>query len=178
MTEATVLKFEEAVGALPTLTLTDEYGESETLDVSPHVWARLEQYCAYRWTSRQCVWTVQGPGDFLPHLAPVSNYVIDQWDDTQKIWETAITEQTALGFYLPRSCVYRVTATVGDTADPAPQQVSEAYRRLAAYMQEAKADTVPVGAASHSLNLAGGLDESIERNPELYRQSDAIQWGR
>tara|TARA_R110002049_G_scaffold196097_1_gene365178 strand:- start:2299 stop:2862 length:564 start_codon:yes stop_codon:yes gene_type:complete len=165
MTE--ILRFEEAQpAAWPDLILVDGEGNTEdTGKPDPAIWARLESYIAYRWTPRQCVWTVQGPGDWRPHLAPVSSITVDQWDDVLKVWETASADQSALGYYLPRSCVYRITATVGADAGQVPQPVVEAHRRLLAYSVEAQLSTVPAGVSSHSLTLGDGFTESVDISP-------------
>lgn len=167
MSEVRVLKFEESQPeAWPDLSTLDGLGNTDcTEKPDPAIWARLESYIAYRWTERQCVWTVQGCGDWFPHLSPVSNIVVDQWDDTLKVWETAITEQTALGFYLPRSCVYRITATCGANSGAVPQALVEAHRRLAAYSVEAQLSDIPAGARSHSLQVGDGLTESVDISP-------------
>jgi hypothetical protein len=164
--EVQVLKFQEADPvSYPDLITLDADGDQETTKPIPHIWSRIESYVAHRWTERQCVWTVQGCGDWFPHLSPVSNIVVDQWDDTLKVWETASVDQTAMGYYLPRSCVYRITATGGANAGPVPQALVEAYRRLAAYSLEAKQSDIPAGASSHSLTLAEGLTESVDISP-------------
>tara|TARA_R110002072_G_scaffold59252_5_gene150967 strand:- start:605 stop:1174 length:570 start_codon:yes stop_codon:yes gene_type:complete len=167
MSEVQVLKFEEAEPeTYPDLILLDGNGVAEPAEKpDPHVWARLESYVCHRWTPRQCVWTCAGPGDWRPHLSPVSNIVIDQWDDATKTWTSVTAEPSPLGFYLPRSCVYRITGTLGEDGGQVPQCVVEAYRRLAAYMTEAQLSTVPAGASSFSQKMGDGWDETIERSP-------------
>lgn len=162
-----VLKFEEAEPATyPDLIAIDQDGAQDTIKPEPHIWQRIEDHISGRWIARQCVWTVQGPGDWRPHLTPVSNVTVDQWDDTTKTWSSVIADPTPIGgFYLPRSCVYRINCTVGDTQDAVPQALVEAYQRLRAYALEAQASSVPAGASSHSLKLGDGIDESIDRSP-------------
>ena len=161
-----VIRFEEAEPqTLPTLTLTDEYGDSEQLDVNPHVWRRIEQYTAFRWSSRQAVWTVIGGGDWFPHLRPVTNVTVDVWDETLHVWEAVTVDATPLGYHLPSHRTYRITCDLGDTPEAVPQLIVEAYRRLEQYMTEAQLSTVPVGASSHSESIGGELSESLERNP-------------
>tara|TARA_B100001540_G_scaffold314586_1_gene339885 strand:- start:426 stop:1004 length:579 start_codon:yes stop_codon:yes gene_type:complete len=163
-----VIKFEEAEAATwPSVDVRDEGGTlEETLAVVPHVWQRIEDHIAYRWTARQCVWTVQGPGDWRPHLSPVSAVTVESWDETTKAWSALIAEPIpADGFYLPRDKTYRITATVGDTETAVPQPVVQAYHRLSGYLSEVALDDKPVGATTHSLKLGDGLDESTTRNP-------------
>lgn len=160
-----IVRFEESEPQeLPSWPGFDEFEDPTTIEPVAHIWRRLESYVAYRWTVRQCVWTVQGPGNWLAHLRPVSNITVDRWDDTLKVWETAVTEQNALGFYLPRSCVYRITADVGENAGDVPPGVIAAYDRLAKYVTEAEESNVPPGASSYTDKL-DALEESIDRNP-------------
>jgi hypothetical protein len=161
-----VLKFEEAEPSVyPDLIAFD--GEGEALDpVTPDraLWQRIEAYIAHRWTPRQCVWTVEGPGVWLPHLSPVSNASVDGWDDTTFTWSSADPSPTPLGGFVFYGCrTYRITTTVGDTVLPVPQPVIEAYMRLYDYAAEACA--VPAGANSYGLKIGDGLDETIARSP-------------
>ena len=162
-----ILKFEESQPSTwPDLITLDGEGTTEdTEKPDPAIWSRLESYIAYRWTERQCVWTVQGCGDWFPHLSPVSNILVDQWDDDTKTWTTATVDQNAMGYYLPRSCVYRITADVGANAGAVPQALVEAYRRLSAYATEAKLSDIPAGVSSHSLTIGDGLTESVDISP-------------
>jgi hypothetical protein len=172
--EIVIVKFEEAEPAtFPTLTTYDAEGlaNDESIIIDRPLWLRLESYIARRWTPRQCVWTVQGPGTWEPHIGPVSNVTIDCWDSVSYTWDAVTLGQTPLGYCLPDSRTYRVTATVGDNAGDVPQSVTEAYLRLKAYVDEATAETIPVGVASHSLKLSDGYDESINRNPNYLARS-------
>ena len=36
------------------------------------IWQRLESWIAYRWGERSVIYIVEGPGDFVPRLSPVS----------------------------------------------------------------------------------------------------------
>jgi len=166
--EILIVRFEEAEPAtFPTLTVYDAEGlaNEDPIVIDRPVWLRLESYIARRWTPRQCVWTVQGPGTFEPHLAPVSNLTSDVWDSETFVWDAVTLGQTPLGYCLPDSRTYRITGTVGDTADAVPQSVTEAYLRLKLYADEARAESIPVGVGSYSLKLGDGYSEDITRNP-------------
>ena len=168
-----VIRFEEDVAAIyPQLVELESVAgapsTSDTCDVDPAVWDRLESYVAHRWTPRQAVWTVQGGDDlFTPHLSPLSSVVIDQWDSVLKVWETSTTATAApTGYCLPcADTVYRITATVGANADPVPQIVVAAYSQLDRYMKELYSSDAPAGSAEHSLSLDAGLTESVKRSP-------------
>lgn len=164
MTE--ILRFEESAANPPALIATDRYGDSETLDVDPAVWARIESYICHRWSARQAVWTVRGPGEWTPHIAPLSATTVDVWDETTHTWSAAISEPSALGgLYLPSAKIYRITGTLGDTSEPVPALLVSAYQRLYDYISEAEQLGIPVGARSHSLQLGDGITESVEVNP-------------
>ena len=161
------LKFEEAEPSeYPDLIPFDEEDSLDLDTISPDraLWLRLESYICHRWTVRQCVWTVKAPGCWEPHLSPVSNVTVDQWDDTLHVWESATPDPSPLGGYVfSGSKVYRITADVGANAGPVPQLVIDAYLRLAAYMENT-AD-VPSGVTNFSQKIGDGIDESTERSP-------------
>tara|TARA_B100001540_G_scaffold105745_1_gene95316 strand:- start:2949 stop:3512 length:564 start_codon:yes stop_codon:yes gene_type:complete len=162
-----VIKFEEAEPATwPTLTEIYDDASTENTPVMPHVWQRIEDHIAYRWTARSCVWTVQGPGDWRPHLSPVSAVTVEVWDETTGTWSAVIADPIpADGFYLPREKTYRINATAGDNAGAVPQPVVEAYNRLSDYLVEETVTAIPVGSSAHALKLGDGIDESITRSP-------------
>ena len=165
--EIQIVKFEEAAPSqYPTLTTYDSEGEeSEPITVDRALWERLESYIAYRWGERQAVWTVNGCGEWKPHLGPVSNLTVDTWDSDTFTWSATTLNPTALGgLYLPDNQTYRITGTLG-TTDPVPPAVVQAYLRLESYVLEATAETIPVGVASHSLRLGDGYSEEINRHP-------------
>jgi hypothetical protein len=151
--EIEVLKFEEAqASTLPDL--------GEDIEVDAALWRRLESYICQRFTPRQCVWIVKGPGEFAAHLSPLSGVTVDQWDDITFTWSSVICEPSPLsGFYLPRTATYRITGTVG--AGTVPAIVAEAYKRLRDYHADESA-----GASQYSTTLGeNGIQESIERAP-------------
>ncbi len=164
--ETSVLKFEETEPAtFPDLILFDEEGLAEEPIIPDRaLWLRIESYISRRCTPRHCVWTVNGPGDWRPHLNPLSGATVDVWDDTTKTWSGVTSEATPVGgVYLPRCQTYRITGTVGDTNDSVPQLVVEAYLRLTAYFSETR-HTVP-GSSNYSLRIGDGFAEEITRSP-------------
>lgn len=163
--EVSVLKFEEApASSYPQLFTYDSEGvqDEEPLAIERPLWDRIESYIAYRWTPRQCVWTVCGPGDWLPHLGPLSNVTVDLWDDESYTWGAVTSEPTAVGgFYIPSDRTYRITGTVGDTPDDVPQLLVEAYTRLEAYHSDMY-ETAP-GSSSHRTSIP--WEEEVTRSP-------------
>lgn len=97
------------------------------------VWQRLEHYCAFRWGERSVTWIVEGPGEWIPPLAPATVGTVEVWRDE---WEMAeVSASPSGGYVLPGCGPYRFVATVGTAAeDGAPAAVLEAWRRLAEYM--------------------------------------------
>jgi hypothetical protein len=127
--------------------------EAQALDASA-LWQRIEAFTAWRWTAREVVWVIEGPGEWVPPLAPPTVSEIEVWDDA---WTTTTAGASPLGGYVfDGDGPYRVTATVG--GGDVPAGVSEAFRRLAEYLA---ASVAPAGATSYSLNL-GQISESIE----------------
>ncbi|WP_397544225.1 hypothetical protein [Roseovarius salis] len=122
------------------------------------LWARIETHTAHRFTTREVVWTVEGPGEFKPDLQPATITAREVWDGVA--WITANLSGGPLGgVLLAGAGPYRITADVGGGDVPAP--VSEAYRRLAEYLAE---DGNPAGASSYSYRL-GDVEETTQRSP-------------
>ncbi len=117
---------------------------------SAAIWQRIESYVGFRWTERNVVWVVEGPGDWAPPLMPANVLHVDIWDDLQ--WDTAELDPTPLGGYrLPKEGPYRFEATVG--GGDVPAAITEAFRRLAEYL--AAEGEMPGGATK----IANGLGE-------------------
>lgn len=105
------------------------------------VWQRLESWIAYRWQERTATWIVQGPGVWAAPLRPYSVDTSEVWNDTTQAWESVTLDAAPVGYELDAK-VYRITATVGDTADP-PEAVQEAVRRLTEYLYQVQQDPAP-----------------------------------
>jgi len=122
------------------------------------LWARIEAHTAHRFTTREVVWTVEGPGEFKPDLQPATITAREVWDGVA--WITASLSDGPLGgVLLAGEGPYRFTADVGGGDVPAP--VYEAYRRLAEYLAE---HGNPAGASSYSYRL-GDVEETTQRSP-------------
>jgi hypothetical protein len=119
------------------------------------VWQRLESYVAYRWTSRTIEWVAEGPGHWVPPLAPatISTYEIWRAGEWYSIPEPA---GSPLGGYMLNECaLYRFTGTVG--GGTAPAIVLEAFARLSAYLLSSspKPGVASVQAGSVSIAYRG-----------------------
>jgi hypothetical protein len=160
-----VLKFEEAEPAtFPTLNEKGAGGSvQDIIEPDPNLWMRIEEYIVYRWTSRQAVWTVAGPGDWFPHLTPISSVTVDAWDDVTLTWSSVIPEATPLdGLYLNQHKTYRITGTVGANAGEVPQMVIEAYQRLKRYCADQFEVDIPAAVTGYSF-----LGEPIGAKPVM-----------
>ncbi|SDJ34223.1 hypothetical protein SAMN05216338_104670 [Bradyrhizobium sp. Rc2d] len=141
-----------------------------TPTVSAAVWQRLESYIAYRFTPRAVVWTVEGPGEWHPPLAPAVISKIEIWSDGawSDITANAPDASPLGGYCLPGCGPYKFTASVGDGMT-LPAIVAEAAQRLSAYMA-AKPGTP--GARSERIE-AGSI--SIQRTRSESWMAAAIQ---
>ncbi|MBG0802123.1 hypothetical protein IYW40_11625 [Methylocystis sp. H4A] len=118
------------------------------------VWQRCESYIAYRWTPRTIEWVAEGPGHWVPPLAPATISTTEWWNGSA--WEAATIPPSPLGGYdLPGCALYRFTGTVG--GGTAPAIVLEAFKRLSAYMlaSSPKPGVASVTAGSVSIAYRG-----------------------
>ena len=102
-----------------------------TDDALAFAWARVESYMAHRFAPRAVVWTVDGPGHWLPTLTPATVEAVEVWDGAA--WSPTLALPSPYGGHeLPGDGPYRVTATVG--AGPVPVPVAKAVGRLVNYL--------------------------------------------
>lgn len=120
------------------------------------IWRRIEGWITYRWGERTVTWVIEGPGDWTPRLRPATITAAEIWRGSA--WESVTLDPAPTGYDLG-DATYRVTATVGDPADP-PENVQAAYRRLGEYMRAVSEDPTP----GHSGGRDG--DYSFERPAE------------
>ena len=155
---AETLKQDEAV---PTYPATPSGLSAAAAAINPAViWARIEAYVSARWTSRAVVWTVEGPGEWVPILTPATIATVEKWTGTA--WETNAPDASPLGGYQLACETYRFSGTVG--AGTVPATVNEAFRRLAEYL--ASTDDAPAGASDFTWNMGGGaISENFSRAP-------------
>lgn len=124
------------------------------------IWARIEAYVTTRWSSRAVVWTVEGPGEWVPILTPATIATVEKWTGTA--WETFAPDPSPLGGYQLACATHRFTGTVG--AGPVPEAANEAFRRLAEYL--ASTDDAPAGVSDFTWTLGGGaMSENFSRAP-------------
>lgn len=128
------------------------------------IWARIEAYVAHRWTAREVIWTVRGPGAWAPDLEPATITTIERF--VSAAWEAvSLDAEWNGGVYLEGDFIYRVICTAGGGNVPAP--VEEAFRRLAEYWGEAPDRH---GAGRYEMQI-GELQESFDRTPKWIAQA-------
>ncbi len=135
------------------------------------VWTRIETWIAYRYAERTIQWVAEGPGEWLPPLAPATIEDVEKW--TGSAWEVVTLDASPLGGYeLEGVGPYRFTGTVGVDGADIPAPVSEAFRRLAEYMV---ADTsgAPAGARTFNQAVPDLASVSFERSPAWLAQAMA-----
>jgi hypothetical protein len=148
------LKQDEAV---PTYPATPSGLSTAAAALNPAVvWARIEAYVSTRWTSRAVVWTVDGPGEWVPLLTPATITTVEKWTGTA--WTTATPDASPLGGYQLDDLTYRITGTAG--GGTVPETVKEAFRRLAEYLA---ADVGKPGATSEAHSV-GPINISVSRS--------------
>ena len=134
------------------------------------IWQRIEGYICFRWTARQVVWTVEGPGDWELPLQPATLTTAERW--TGDAWENVTLQPGPCGLSLPLAGPYRLTATVG--AGTVPAAVNEAFRRLAEYsasIGDYGSWKGAAGATSNSFNLSEGVSYSTNRYADWQAKS-------
>lgn len=123
------------------------------------IWQRIESYVAHRWTPRTAIWTVTGPGEFVPDLTPATITAQEVWDGVG--WIPASLDAGFMGgVVLAGEGPFRFTADVG--GGPVPAAVNGAFIRLAGYMADA---SDRAGVSSYTVGMGGAVEESYQRNP-------------
>ena len=120
------------------------------------IWQRLEAYIVHRFGERDVTWIVEGSGEWTPPLTPATIATVEVWDDGE--WIAGDLTPSPFGYVFHGCGPYRVTGTVG--GDVIPAVVSEAFRRLAAYMA---AKPGKAGATSETTS-AGSITISNRRS--------------
>lgn len=137
------------------------YPEIETPEgVSPAaVWRRIEHYCTMRWSRRTVTWTVSGSGEWVSPLNDATVMTFETWQNGD--WIECDPGASPLGYFFNGSGPHRVFAMVGKTS--APEDVTLAANRLAAYLGEASSETAIPGATG-GRNEVGDVAWSVERS--------------
>ena len=123
------------------------------------LWRRIEQYIVWRWGERTVEWIIQGQGLFMPPLKPVTITVIERFNDygcpayPASAWIPQTPMRTPFGVNLQLPAFYRIQGTAGQNVPP-PDDVLEAYTRLAEYVASVK-DDGRVGATSVTDTVPG-----------------------
>lgn len=141
--------------------------ESYPDDGTAAIWQRLESYIAHRWTAREVVWTVEGPGEWAPPLTPATVTATDVWQDDEWITVT-LTDGPLGGYVLDGDGPYKITATVGGGTVPAA--VSEAYTRLSDYLTALDGSGMAAGVSAQSVGV-GPIRDHVERDPNAWAKA-------
>ncbi|UOM34859.1 hypothetical protein [Acuticoccus sp. I52.16.1] len=128
-----------------------------TTDGTDWAWQRIEHYVAHRWTTRDVVWVVEGPGEWVPRLCPATVETVEEWDGSTYNTVSVSTGRLG-GLILPRCGTWRITCEVG--GGTVPDAVMQAHSRLVAYLadQEDRA-----GVTRYDADLGGAIRESYDR---------------
>ncbi|MHA3978745.1 hypothetical protein ACW9UR_13760 [Halovulum sp. GXIMD14794] len=136
------------------------------------IWQRLESWIAYRWGTRSVTYIVEGPGEFVPRLSPVTFSAIECWNG--EAYEAVTLEATPRGGYqLKTFGPYKFTGTAGEGSSPleVPASVEEAFIRYAEYVAGRSGDTP--GARSESVSV-GAVSTSFTRDAAF--MAKALHW--
>lgn len=137
--------------------------QAAALDVE-FLWDRIEEYIAHRWTEREVVWIVLGPGEFVPDLTPATLTLQEVWGG-KAYSETSLDPSPLGGVMLPAEGHYRFTGSVGGGTVPAG--VWEAFRRLAEYASERPERH----GASNGSTTIGPISEDFVRSAKWIAQA-------
>lgn len=122
-------------------------------------WQRLEAYTACRWTERNVIWIVEGPGEWCPPLKPATVTTVEIWADGA--WSNVTPDASPMGgYWLPGHGPYRFTGSVGDDGD-IPPVVTEALRRLAEYLATKPGEA---GATSERFSIEDIESRQVDRS--------------
>jgi hypothetical protein len=133
----TIKEDEETPGAYP----AKPNGLSSAADAldAAMIWARIEEFTAWRWTARSVVWIVEGPGEWIAPLKPAEVLTTYVW--ANDAWEAMTLPASPRGGYMLPGCAeYKMVATVGADAT-VPPIVNEAARRLFEFYARARVNS-------------------------------------
>jgi hypothetical protein len=128
------------------------------------LWARIEAYVAHRWTERDVSWIVQGPGEWVAPLTPVTIASVQQWTSANG-WEAVTLSPAPLGgFFLPATGPYLFAGIAGDDDVDVPAIVFDAYRRLAEYLAQPAPIGARAGVSNSTFTIGNGVTSSWRRD--------------
>lgn len=129
---------------MTTLRIIEDFAEAEwparpvglstkATAIEPEViWRRIEAWIAWRWGLRPAAFIVEGGcGSWRPPLYPLVATTVEAWNGEG--WEAVTLAADPLGgLKLGSATHYRIAGALGIDDTP-PEDVCEAYRRLAGY---------------------------------------------
>ena len=132
-----------------------------TGDALAAIWQRIESYVAVRWTPREVIWIIEGPGEWCPPLSLATISTVEVWNSAGE-WESATQLDSLLGgYWLSATGPFKFVGTVGAGAVPTAT-IAEAFRRLRAYVA---ADRGLAGASSESVSIGEAIRTEYRRDP-------------
>lgn len=133
------------------------------------LWQRIEAWVAHRWSARSVTWIVEGPGQWVPPLAPFTLATSEEWGGDWDWHDVTLNPSPLGGYELPHSGQFRFTGNVGGGAVPA--DVTQAFTRLAEYVATESAGLA--GASSYAVDM-GQINENFRRSPAWMAR--AMEW--
>lgn len=130
------------------------------IDFEEAMWRRVEAWISWRWGERPCTFIVEGGcGSWRAPLYPFAAEVVEAWNGDG--WEAVTLPADPLGgFKLGPAEAYRIAGSLG-AGEALPEDVAEAFRRLAAYSLETEHHP---GASSYTDEI-GSIRQIEERAP-------------
>lgn len=119
------------------------------------IWGRIEGWICHRWSVREVVFVLEGPGPWVPRLRPFAATSVEVWQG--EAWTAVTLPATPLGGYVLEAATYRITGAAGSATTP-PESAQEAYRRLAEYFVAVSGDE------AHGLSNGSDGDYSFRRS--------------
>lgn len=127
-------------------------------------WRRVEGWIGWRWGVRPVAFVLEGAGEWAPPLVPLAEPVAATW--CAGAWAAITPPAGPLGGFLFDTVgPHRVEALLG-SAEPPPEMVREAVRRLAHYNTELAGQAAEL-ASTRRTSIAGALDIESTADPRL-----------
>lgn len=132
------------------------------------LWQRLEVYIAHRTTERGVSWIVEGFGEWVPPLTPVTINSVEVWQGGGWV-EASLQSSPLSGYMLPDKGPYKFIGVAGDDDADVPAAIVEAFRRLAEYAATDTGEYRGARSYSNSVEDVGSL--TVERSPAWMAQA-------
>ncbi len=127
------------------------------------IWRLIERHITHRWPAREVIWIVAGPGVFRFPLADVSVDSIESspHDAFPADWQPLTPRVERFGYWIDAGVRARIVATVGRPAGELPEEVAEAFFRLAGYLGDLEANKPMAGVTRYSESVTSDVRLSV-----------------